>query len=261
MTQRSIFLRPAALLLICTSLEPGWGLAASRLNPEQRRILELSPAVVFVSVHYGVMGTYHVGDEEVNFGPTELAAIRAQLQFSVLNSIVIPASRQRRQPLVGATIEMLYTANLKVSYSGPTVRVIPANNAEYEARIERYGDPSGGKDVSILKIDAAISPRLSGSPAFNDANEAIGMASFRSTEEGASFFVPIDTAMSYVNETGVKPESGLFNQLWTAALGSYDAGRCQDSKRRFGSVLNILPNFPMPSGSPLSRNNALWTKV
>ncbi|HTS51089.1 MAG TPA: FHA domain-containing protein, partial [Bryobacteraceae bacterium] len=101
-----------------------------------------------------------------------------------------------------------------------------------------------GQDA-VIQSDAVIGHGNSGGPAFNDSNQVIGIATFKSgTEAGYNFFVPINTAMEFVNATGTKPESGLFNQLWATALDSYDAGKCQTAKKQLQSVLNIMPNEP-----------------
>ena len=97
----------------------------------------------------------------------------------------------------------------------------------------------------VIQSDAVIGHGNSGGPAFNDNNEVIGIATFSSASEvGYNFFVPINTAMEFVNATGTKPQTGLFNQLWSTALDSYDAGKCQTAKKQLQSVLNIMPNEP-----------------
>jgi serine protease Do len=100
------------------------------------------------------------------------------------------------------------------------------------------------KGTPVIQSDAAITHGNSGGPAFNDASEVIGIATFGPEVAGFNFFVPINTAMEFVNQVGVKPESGLFNNLWTSALDTYDAGQCQSAKGKLQSVLNIMPNEP-----------------
>jgi len=101
------------------------------------------------------------------------------------------------------------------------------------------------KGTEVIQSDAAITHGNSGGPAFNDAGEAIGVATFGPKDvAGFNFFVPINTAMEFVNQVGVKPESSLFNKLWATALDTYDAGQCQTAKTQLQSVLNIMPNNP-----------------
>jgi len=98
---------------------------------------------------------------------------------------------------------------------------------------------------AVIQSDAVIGHGNSGGPAFNDNNEVIGIATFKSTAEaGYNFFVPINTALEFVNSTGTKAESGLFNQLWATSLDSYADGKCQTAKKQLQSVLNIMPNEP-----------------
>ena len=342
-------MRRIAVLLTCASWMAGSGFGASRLNPAEKRAMELNPAVVLVSVKYQVNGRFQVGDEALTFGPSTIGgtgsgfiyrpdgyiitnghvvadanmkdpqaqeSLKQYINRAVLNGIVLPAYRSRNKTLTGNLNEMINAVSLKAYYTTPVLSVFLANGAEYQAVITEYSDPvsSMGKDVAILKInannlptvklgnsdnvhiqeqitvigypgaasnagisllseasrlvptitnghvsavkamveqstviqsDAVVGHGNSGGPAFNEANEVIGITTFKSTDEsGFNFFVPINTAIIFVNEAGVKPESGLFNQLWTTALDSFDAGNCQDAKKLLQSVLNIVPNLP-----------------
>jgi serine protease Do len=100
------------------------------------------------------------------------------------------------------------------------------------------------KGTPVIQSDAAITHGNSGGPAFNEAGEVIGIATFGPEVAGFNFFVPVNTAMEFVNQVGVKPEAGLFNKLWAGALDAYDAGHCESAKGKFQSVLNIMPNEP-----------------
>ena len=101
------------------------------------------------------------------------------------------------------------------------------------------------KGTPVIQSDATIGHGNSGGPAFNDAMEVIGVATFGSQDEaGFNFFVPVNTAMEFVNQVGAKPEAGLFNQVWATALDTYDAGKCNSAKSKLQSVLNIMPNEP-----------------
>src|SRR5271165_1361967 len=98
---------------------------------------------------------------------------------------------------------------------------------------------------SVIQSDAVAGHGNSGGPAFNDANQVIGITTFGSQEEsGFNFFVPINTAMEYVNTAGAKPETGIFNRMWADALDTYDNGRCQAAKPKLQSILNIMPGEP-----------------
>jgi serine protease Do len=102
------------------------------------------------------------------------------------------------------------------------------------------------KGTPVIQSDAAITNGNSGGPAFNSAGEVIGVATYGPSGpvSGFNFFVPINTASEFVNQVGVKPESGLFNKFWASALDAYDSGKCQSAKNQVQSVLNITPNLP-----------------
>lgn len=101
------------------------------------------------------------------------------------------------------------------------------------------------KGMPVIQSDAAVTHGNSGGPAFNDQAEVIGITTFGPQDAaGFNFFVPINTAMEFVNSVGVKPDSGLFNNLWSAALDTYDTGSCSSAKGKLQSVLNIMPNEP-----------------
>jgi S1-C subfamily serine protease len=101
------------------------------------------------------------------------------------------------------------------------------------------------KGTPVIQSDAAVGHGNSGGPAFDDQGNVIGITTFGSQEEsGFNFFVPINTAMEFVNSVGVKPESGLFNKFWATALDTYDSGKCAAAKTELQSVLNIMPNEP-----------------
>jgi len=100
------------------------------------------------------------------------------------------------------------------------------------------------KGQPVIQSDAAITHGNSGGPAFNAAGEVIGIATFGPEVAGLNFFVPINTAMEFVNQVGAKPEQGLFDSLWKEALDTYDAGKCETSKKKLDDVLRIMPNEP-----------------
>jgi serine protease Do len=100
------------------------------------------------------------------------------------------------------------------------------------------------KGKPVIQSDAAITHGNSGGPAFNDAGEVIGIATFGPEVAGLNFFVPINTAMEFVNQVGAKPDQGLFDSLWQEALDTYDAGKCETAKKKLDDVLRIMPNEP-----------------
>jgi len=100
------------------------------------------------------------------------------------------------------------------------------------------------KGTPVIQSDAAITHGNSGGPAFNEAGEVIGIATFGNVKEvaGFNFFVPINTAWEFVRQAGAEPQSGLFNKVWSEALDAYDKGYCTEAKEKFTDVLRIMPN-------------------
>jgi hypothetical protein len=102
------------------------------------------------------------------------------------------------------------------------------------------------RGTRVIQSDAVINHGNSGGPAFNDNGDVVGIATYGPPGGvvGFNFFVPINTAIEFVNQVGSKPESGLFNKLWASALETYDSGKCEGAKEKLQSVLNIMPNLP-----------------
>ncbi len=96
----------------------------------------------------------------------------------------------------------------------------------------------------LLQSDVAIFHGNSGGPAFNDRGEVIGLASYNAVEaQGFSFLVPINTAMAFVHQAGVAPESGAFNRHWAKALDLYDSGECDPAIAEFDNVSQFMPGL------------------
>ncbi len=337
-----------ALYFLGAALIVGSVLGASRLNPLEKRSLELSPAVVLIQVTYGLNVSFKVNNSpyafDISYNNTgsgfiyrpdgyivtnghvvadankKDAAAQEALRRSLKRDIVahvVPKyeSLTNRTPPGNNVDEVFNALSIYAKFtSGPDLTVYLANKSYFNGEIKAYSDPigDGGKDIAIVKIDAnnlptvalgdssnvhvqeamtvigypaaasrlgmreisslfvptvtnghvsaiktdfkgtpviqsdaAITHGNSGGPAFNDAGEVIGIATFAPKDVmGFNFFVPVNTAMEFVNQVGVKPESGLFNKLWTSALDTYDAGKCESAKPKLQSVLNIIPNEP-----------------
>jgi serine protease Do len=322
--------------------------AAGRLDPAEKQTLEQTPGVVLVVVTYQITATFQIKDQvqklelpytvfgtgfiyrpdgyvitnghvvaDANMKDAQAQAdLQAGIRQTVLIEKLVPAfERATQRDLSGHEDELAQAINLHMSYSVPELKVYLANRSGFNGEIKAYSDPitKGGKDVSIVKIDAnnlptvrlgdsskvhiqeamrvigypgaasplglnlismdslfvptvtnghisavkmdfrgkpviqsdaAITHGNSGGPAFNDAGEVIGIATFGPEVAGLNFFVPINTAMEFVNQVGAKPEQGLFDSLWQDALDTYDAGKCETSKKKLDDVLRIMPNEP-----------------
>jgi len=102
----------------------------------------------------------------------------------------------------------------------------------------------GNVGTPLLQSDVNIFHGNSGGPAFNDQGEAIGLATMNAVEaQGFAFIVPIDTAMEFVRQAGVAPESGPFNRHWSEALNMYDAGLCKHAIGEFDNVEQYMPGL------------------
>jgi serine protease Do len=340
-------LKRIALLALCAVLNTRSVAGAGRLNPAEKRTLELKPAVVLITVHYQVAVRFKVDGNPYSFNVTydnkgsgfiyrpdgyivtnghvvadankKDAAAQLALKRSIMHDIIEYVLSKIRD-LTGRTVsgndqQLINAYSIDANFTqGPDLTVALANKQGFNGEIKAYSDPidAGGKDVAIIKIDASNLPTVrlgdsdgahiqepmmvigypaaaaqlslvslessfnptvtnghisaiktdfkgtrviqsdavinhgnSGGPAFNDAGEAIGIATYAPRGVvGFNFFVPINTAVEFVNQVGAKPESGLFNKLWSSALETYDEGKCQGAKDKLQSVLNVMPNLP-----------------
>jgi serine protease Do len=341
-------LKRITLLSLCLALTTGCILAAARLNPAEKRTLELKPAVVLITVHYEIFVRFKVNGNPYHFNISyddkgsgfiyrpdgyivtnghvvanankKDAAAQSNLRRGIMGDIIQYVRSNIRditgQPVAGTDAQVLAAYAIDPQFTaGPDLTVSLANKKTFNGEIKIYSDPvdMGGKDVAIVKIDASNLPTVrfgdsdaihiqepmtvigypqaasqlslvsmessfnptvtnghvsaiktdfrgtrviqsdavinhgnSGGPAFNDNGDVVGIATYGPPGGvvGFNFFVPINTAIEFVNQVGSKPESGLFNKLWASALETYDSGKCEGAKEKLQSVLNIMPNLP-----------------
>jgi serine protease Do len=97
----------------------------------------------------------------------------------------------------------------------------------------------------LLQSDVAITHGNSGGPAFNSKGEVIGLATYGAQEvQGFNFLVPVNTAMEFVRQSGVAPETGAFNKHWENALNLYDDKKCSTAIGEFDNVAQFMPGLP-----------------
>jgi S1-C subfamily serine protease len=104
---------------------------------------------------------------------------------------------------------------------------------------------TGPMGMPVLQTDTAITHGNSGGPAFNDAGQVIGIATFgNDSVQGFNFLVAINTAMEFVRQTGVTPSRSTFDEHWDRALDMYDAGQFKAAIAEFDNVLQFMPDLP-----------------
>jgi serine protease Do len=104
---------------------------------------------------------------------------------------------------------------------------------------------TGPLGMPVLQTDTAITHGNSGGPAFSDAGQVIGIATFgNDSVQGFNFLVAINTAMEFVRQTGVSPGRSTFDEHWDRALDLYDAGQFKAAIAEFDNVLQFMPDLP-----------------
>jgi serine protease Do len=104
---------------------------------------------------------------------------------------------------------------------------------------------TGPLGMPVLQTDTAITHGNSGGPAFSDAGQVIGIATFgNDSVQGFNFLVAINTAMEFVRQTGVSPGRSTFDEHWDRALDLYDAGQFKSAIAEFDNVLQFMPDLP-----------------
>lgn len=134
-------------------------------------------------------------------------------------------------PWSGSSVSALISAESSLE---PT-----ATNGHISAlKTESIGTP-------LLQSDVAITHGNSGGPAFNSKGEVIGLATYGAQEvQGFNFLVPVNTAMEFVRQSGVAPETGAFNKHWADALDLYDNKNCSHAIGEFDNVAQFMPGLP-----------------
>ena len=99
----------------------------------------------------------------------------------------------------------------------------------------------------ILQTNTAATHGNSGGPVVNDANEVVGLLTFRGDTvngqevSGFSFVVPSNTVMEYVRSAGASNEAGPTDKLYQEGLESYWAQHYSDAIPKFEEVKRLFP--------------------
>ena len=99
----------------------------------------------------------------------------------------------------------------------------------------------------ILQTNTAATHGNSGGPVLNDANEVIGLLTFRGDTvngqevSGFSFIVPSNTVMEYVKSAGATNEPGPTDTVWREGLDYYWNAYYSSAIPKFEEVKRLFP--------------------
>jgi S1-C subfamily serine protease len=103
----------------------------------------------------------------------------------------------------------------------------------------------------ILQTDAAMSSGNSGGPVFNEAGEAIGIATFGKIDpatgspvQGANFVMPVSVIQEFLAEANVDPAQGEVSQLYQKAIAQFEQGQFKRALATFRQVSELNPDYP-----------------
>jgi len=103
----------------------------------------------------------------------------------------------------------------------------------------------------ILQTDAAIYHGNSGGPAFNEAGEVIGIATYASVDQldsgqainvqGFNFLIPINEAKDIIRELNIDTTPSPITMSFESGLESYWNGQYPDAMSAFNSIQSVDP--------------------
>ena len=107
----------------------------------------------------------------------------------------------------------------------------------------------------ILQTDAAMNSGNSGGPVFNEAGEAIGIATFGKVDpatggkvEGVNFVIPINVVEEFLDEADVEPALSDISQLYQEGVSQFDKERFPQALKTFRQVSEINSDYPYVQG-------------
>lgn len=160
------------------------------ISPEEIRTIELSPAVVFISVEYKVTGIipqpgpaklkliqgtlgatgsgflyrpdgYLITNAHVvSDANTKDPQAQQMLKLNTWRTLVETAEQLNQRPMTDVEKEYIL---MKMRVGTPVIKVTLNNKSHYVGEIKMYSDPTGvnvGKDIAIVKIDATNLPTV-----------------------------------------------------------------------------------------------------
>ena len=127
----------------------------------------------------------------------------------------------------------------------------------------------------ILQTDAAMNSGNSGGPVFNEAGEAIGIATFGKVDpatggkvEGVNFVIPMGVVDEFLNDADVEPAPSEISQLYQKGVDQFKTEKFRQALETFRQVSELNPSYPYvqtylsKTQKQLSQNNSkgvpLW---
>lgn len=104
--------------------------------------------------------------------------------------------------------------------------------------------------INTIQTDAGINPGNSGGPMYNSDGEVVGVATFGPANAGIQqiqFGLPIEVATAYMDQVGIRNESGRMDTAYDEGLAAYWRGDCETALERFETVRELYPDHPYVS--------------
>lgn len=103
----------------------------------------------------------------------------------------------------------------------------------------------------ILQTDAAMNSGNSGGPVFNEAGEAIGIATFGKVDpttggkvEGVNFVIPMGVVNEFLNDADVEPAPSEISRIYKKGVDQFEKEQFRQALKTFRQVSELNPSYP-----------------